>query len=132
MTKYTGVVCGVLFAIGTMVHGASADEIPIQVSPNTINLDQKGVWVTVHADIAYADVVEAQAVLDLDGVSVCYIKSDAQGNLVAKFNVDDVKNIVTVPSARLTLTGEVETASGAVVLFSGTDTVRVVDNDGKR
>ena len=74
-----------------------------------------------------------KASLTLNGVEVWWTKSDSQGNLVAKFDVDSVKAIVKVPSATLELTGEVELLDeGIAYAFSGTDTVPVVDNGGKK
>ena len=135
MSKCAAVACVVFLAIGVSIGATAADEVDvqvigIQVSPSTINLAHQGEVVTVHADIGYTGVVSAS--LKLNGVEVWYTKSDAQGNLVAKFDVDKVKSIIAVPSAELTLTGAVETAEGVEVLFSGTDTVRVVDNSGKK
>jgi hypothetical protein len=51
---------------------------------------------------------------------------------VAKFDVDKVKDIVAPPSAELRLVGVVKTSEGQQVPFSGTDTVKVIDQSGKR
>jgi hypothetical protein len=109
----------------------TAEEIiEIQVSPSTINLAYQGTVVTVHADIPLRGVVTAS--LKLNGVEVWYTKADARGDLVAKFDVDKVKNIISPPSATLTLTGVVEMPEGVQFDFSGTDTVKVIDQSGKR
>jgi hypothetical protein len=115
------------FGIGTV---QAEEQIGIQVSPSTINLAYQGTVVTVHADIPYNGVVTAS--LRLNGVEVWYTKADNRGELVAKFHVDSVKNIVAPPSAQLTLVGVVETMEGDRVSFSGTDTVRVIDQKGRR
>lgn len=124
----SGLVLVCLLGLATGV--ASAEQITIQVSPSTINLAYEGTVVTVHADIPYTGVVDAS--LHLNGVEVWYTKADSRGDLVAKFDVDAVKAIVSRPSAELTLSGVVETAEGVLIPFSGTDTVRVIDQEGKR
>lgn len=133
MLKYAAFLWAGWLALRVLAGVALAQEavvVAIQVSPSTINLAHQGQCVTVHADIPYRGVLTAS--LTLNGVEVWYTKSDARGNLVAKFHVDEVKAIIAEPSAELTLSGEVETPEGGVVPFSGTDTVRVVDNGGKR
>ncbi len=126
MVRYAVVVWVALLVLGFSTSVTTAEEIGIQVSPSTINVDQKGVWVTVHADIPL-DVVDEDS-LKLNGVEVWYTKSDARGDLVAKFRVGDVLEIVAGRSATLTLTGTTITG----VSFSGTDTVRVVDPSDKK
>jgi hypothetical protein len=131
MTRYAIVACVLLLVLGWGTDVASAQEqIGIQVSPSTINLAYQGTVVTVHADIPYRGVITAS--LRLNGVEVWYTKADARGDLVAKFHVASVKNIVAPPSATLTLVGMVETIEEDPVSFSGTDTVRVIDQSGQR
>jgi hypothetical protein len=102
--------------------------IQIQVSPSTINMDQKGEWVTVHGVIPLSLV--ATESVTLNGVLVEYTKSDARGELVAKFLIGDVLDldIISPPTATLTLSGTTTTGE----LFSGTDTVRVVNPPEKK
>ncbi len=94
-------------------------EILIQVSPATIILDSPGTWVTVHAEIAYGDAVDAT--LTMNGVELTYAKSDNRGELVVKFAREDIQSIVSPPEATLTLTGL--TVSGET--FVGSETVPV-------
>jgi len=94
-------------------------EILIQVSPAALILDSPGTWVTVHAEIAYADVVSAT--LTMNGVELTYAKSDNHGDLVVKFAREDIQNIVAPPEATLTLTGL--TVSGET--FAGSETIPV-------
>lgn len=94
-------------------------EVEIAVSPNTIVLDSEATWVTVHTDIPLGSV--AVETLALSGIDVSWVKADAKGNLVAKFDFDAVAAIVSKPSATLTLTG---TTVGGVP-FEGSDMVRV-------
>ena len=110
-----------VFGLGLgSVFSQEADKIVIMISPNTINLNSDGEWVTVHADIPYTAV--DRATLFLNGVVVAWTKADNQSDLVAKFAVDEVKDIVSPPSATLTLSGV--TVEG--VAFSGSDTITVV------
>jgi len=93
---------------------------PFVVSPSTVSLDSKGVWVTVHAEIDYRLVTGAS--VTLNGIEVISTFADDRGGLVAKFSLDAVKAILAPGSAVLTLSGE--TKDGET--FSGSDTVRVV------
>ena len=94
-------------------------EITITVSPQTLVLGSQGEWVTVHADIAYSR-VDAVTLL-LNGVEVSVTKSDANGSLVAKFELDSVKDIVGPPEATFVLEGLTHDGTP----FAGSDTVRV-------
>jgi hypothetical protein len=96
-------------------------EIVITVSPRTLVLGSQGEWVTVHAEIAYTRV--DTATLLLSDVEVTTTQSDANGDLVAKFELDDVKDIVAPPEATFVLEGT--TRDGTP--FSGSDTVRVTN-----
>jgi hypothetical protein len=116
--------CAILFVSGMFVGAANAEEIGVVVSPNVINIDSKGTWVTVHADIAYEDV--ATATVTLNGIEVNWTKSDAQGNLVAKFSfgevIDEEDGIVKLGTNELTLSGFTKDD----VEFFGTDTIKVI------
>ena len=94
-------------------------EITITVSPQTLVLSSQGEWVTVHADIAYHQV--DTVTLLLNDIEVSVTKSDANGALVAKFELDDVKDIVHPPDATFLLEGATHEGSR----FVGSDTVRV-------
>ena len=100
-------------------QGALADDVAIQISPNTVVLDSDGVWLTVHADIALSDVQNDSVALE--EIPAAVVKADAQGNLVAKFSLAEVKMFVSPPNATLTLTG----LNKAGDLFSGSDSIRV-------
>ena len=94
-------------------------EITTKVSPNTIVLASQGTLVTIHTNIAYSSVDTAS--LTLNGIPVAWTKADDRGQLVAKFNQSDVKNIVAPPSAELELSGYTKTGES----FSGSDTIVV-------
>ena len=110
--------------LATAVHGADVN-VPIVISPSTVNLQAAGTWVTVHAEIDYADVVGASVTLDDIPVKATF--ADNRGDLVAKFLVGDVRGIVTPGTAELTLSGT--TRDGGT--FSGTDSVKVISVRGK-
>ena len=97
------------------------EEIDIKVSPHTIVLSSQGVWVTVHADIPYNEV--GKQVLELNGVPFVFSKYDDRGDLVVKFNLDEVKDVVEPPEAELVLIGAKTDGS----YFRGTETVRVIE-----
>lgn len=93
--------------------------VPIQVSPATLVLDSPGTWVTVHAEIAYGDV--DHTALTMNGVELAHSKSDNRGELVVKFEREDIQNIVSPPEATLTLTGL--TVDGTP--FAGSQVIKV-------
>lgn len=85
----TGLVFFISFFLGLNVY--SQESITIQVSPNVLNLNNSGEWVTIHTDIAYGLVVEAS--VTLNEVPISWSKSDNQGNFVAKFVIGDIKDL---------------------------------------
>jgi hypothetical protein len=68
-----------------------ANEITIDVAPNTLNLQSDGKVVTVHTDIAYS-AVDVTSVY-INGIAIASWKADNRGNFVAKFSMDDVKHL---------------------------------------
>jgi hypothetical protein len=106
-------------ATGVSAEATSCTLISITVSPNTIAMGSLGELVTVHTDIPLG-LVDTSS-LSLNGVEVAWTKADARGNLVAKFDLAEIKAIVEPPQATLQLRGL--TNNG--VEFSGTDTVTV-------
>ncbi|KPK76245.1 MAG: hypothetical protein AMJ79_07475 [Phycisphaerae bacterium SM23_30] len=73
-------------------------EISIAISPNTLALGSEGVWVTVHTDISYYKVEHESLTLNepstLSEIEIAWTKADSRGNLVAKFDIDQVKEAV--------------------------------------
>ncbi|NLP08862.1 hypothetical protein GX408_00555 [bacterium] len=97
-------------------------EIQIQVSPNTLNLQNAGEWVTIHTDLAYSSVNSAS--VQLNGVEISWSKSDNQGYFVAKFVMSEIKDLAGLKVGEynsLTLTGE--SSDG---LFTGTQAIMVI------
>ena len=103
-------------------------EISIDVAPSTLNLQSQGQWVTVHTDIAYNLVVGAN--VKLNDIPISWWKADNQGNFVAKFLMNDVKELaydgcLTVPGENeLTLEGYTQDDED----FIGTQTITVISN----
>ena len=107
-------------------NGEDSIVVPIQIAPNVVNLDSNGTWVTVHAEIPYAAVADAD--LTLNGVSVTFTKADDRGELVGKFAIDDVKAILPPGTVTLTLSGLTKTGD----TFTGSDTIKVVQVNSKK
>lgn len=100
--------------------------IPIDVAPNVIYLESEGVWVTVHAEIPYSAV--DGLTITLNGIPVIYTKADNRGELVAKFDIGDVKAILDAPSADLCLYGITKDGDP----FTGNATIGVIEEVGKK
>ncbi len=121
-------LCSCLLFLGLSVNPAPCQDsevrIPIEVAPNVINLQSEGVWVTVHAEIPYSTV--AGLTVTLNEISVAYTKADNRGDLVAKFEIDQVKAILDVPNADLRLYGYTKDGNA----FTGTASIGVIDVSG--
>lgn len=70
---------------------ALAFETEIDVAPKVLNIQSSGEVVTVHTEIPYADVA-ASSVL-LNGIAISWWKVDNQGNFVAKFVMNEIKDL---------------------------------------
>lgn len=113
-------ICVCCLAAG-LVGAVAGTQIEIVVSPKTLVLGSTGPWVTVHTDIALSAV--DSSTLTLNDIHVTLAKSDARGNLVAKFRQSAVEAMVAPPEATLVLKG----ARKDGTLFSGSDTIRVIE-----
>ena len=110
-----------LVAPGVLFADDAPTVIDIQIAPSTINLGYEGKSVTVHADLAYA--VASKFDWELNGVASYFTFADDCGDLVAKFHVGEIAKVVELGDVTMTLTGE----DGSVVIYEGTDDVRVID-----
>jgi len=110
--------------------------IEIDVAPNVLNIGSQGEVVTVHTDIPFSSVLGAT--VSLNGIPIAWWKADNQGYFVAKFWIQDVKDLVMqlaemgemdIPgTVNLILTGY--TSDGC---FSGyQDDITVIDVDPKK
>lgn len=98
--------------------------ITIKVAPNVLNLASQGEVVTVHTDLPYSQVVVAT--VSLNGIEIQSWKSDSRGNFVAKFNMNDIKDLPLMIDAYNTVT-----LAGTTVNqqnFSGSQSILVVHN----
>jgi len=114
-----GLCLALTLAIGIGPAAAQTMTIDIQVSPATIVISSLGECLTIHTDIALSKVDRSS--VTLNGLYPYAVFADARGQLVAKFDLDQVKAIVAPPSATMTLTGT--TTDGTPL--TGTDTVPV-------
>lgn len=96
--------------------------ITIKVSPNVLNLKNNGQVVTIQTDIDYTAVTGSS--VTLNGITISHWKSDDRGNFVAKFNINDVKNLPLKIGEYNTLTLKGTTVSGE--LFIGSQDVLVM------
>jgi len=126
MRKLSVVACALLVALGLSATPAWSETITIQVSPNTLNLDSEGTWVTVHATIPLSVVKDVDLFVDGAEVTIASVYADARGDLVVKSHIEDVKAVVSTGDAVFTLSGDTEAGD-----FSGSDTIRVIDCKAK-
>jgi len=107
---------------------APATTIEIQVSPNVLNLSNSGEVVTIHTNLPYSSVIGNS--VTLNGVEIAWWKSDAQGNFVAKFEINTIKALFTPGTYVLELKGSYNNA-GLVTDFTGSQLVKVIRVKGK-
>lgn len=75
---------------------AEARDINIRFSPNVLNIASEGEVVTIHTDEPYSNVVGASVVVVPDSgdpVNISWWKADDRGNFVAKFVMEEIKDI---------------------------------------
>ncbi len=107
---------------------ASETEIPIQVSPGTLSMLSKGEWITVHADVKFSLVRDAE--ITLSGVPVVTSFADDRGYLVCKFYLSDIKNLAINVGTTIELKLTVFLEEGAT--YVGYNTLRIVVSTPKR
>ena len=117
---FFAILLAVMLVTTATSHAQESLTVPVKIAPHTVNLDAKGHWITVVAEIPY-DTVDGSSVM-LEGIAASSTQANCCGDLVAKFAIDDVKEILTVGEVTLTLTGS--TIEGG--LFSGSDTIKVI------
>ena len=112
------ILCTLLMAVST----SNAYEILIDVSPNVLNLQSNGTVVTVHTNVDYNMVIASS--LFLNGVPISFYKSDDRGYFVAKFVMDDVKDLPLIIGELNTLLLLGATDDG--LSFTGTQDIKVI------
>jgi hypothetical protein len=109
-----------LFSSNTSFAGT---EITIDVAPNVLNLQNQAEVVTVHTNIVYS--IVAGSTVCLNGVEINYWKSDDRGYFVAKFLMEEIKELPLDLGGMnvLTLTGTTKTG----IDFFGSQKIKVID-----
>ncbi len=127
------VMFGVAILIVSMaVIGGYAEEtlnVQIDIAPNVLNLMNQGQVVTVHTDLAYG-IVDAWTI-SLNGVVIQTYKSDNQGNFVAKFDIEEIKDLPGLVIDQMNLmvfTGQTKTG----VPFTGQSEILVVNKSSRK
>jgi hypothetical protein len=119
----SAIVVVLLVGIGSgIVIANNANEgegICITVTPKTLVLDNFSGDVTVHSNIAFSEVNPDS--LDINGIAPYLVTSDDCGHLVAKFDADLVKAIVSPGQVTLTLSGVLMDGEP----FTASDTITV-------
>ena len=117
------------FVLAASNVNASDDDlviIDIDVAPNVLNIQSNSTVVTVHTDIPFNAV--ATSSVYLNGVLIEWWKSDNQGNFVAKFVSDQIKELVDdgiLEAGEIFLTLVGDTTGGD--RFSGVQEIVVID-----
>ena len=102
MNRAPAILCLLCLAFGGAAAAQEGD-FEVDVFPQAINLGSEGKWLTVHANTPFDEEYEDEAFLDVvacddyttsgaaQGVMVL---SDLNGNLVVKFRMAEVKDLV--------------------------------------
>lgn len=117
----------IVMLIGMLIPfiGFAQETIEIQVSPNVLNLQNNGEVVTIHTDIPYSQV--SASTVRLNGLEIESWKADNQGFFVAKFNMDEVKELEDLEIGGYnTLSLEGQKVSDDT--FIGSDEILVINN----
>ena len=115
----------VLFILFTMhtVFTAATVTITIDVAPAVLNLQNQGEVVTVHTDVAYGHVIGSTVYLN--DIPIKSWKSDDRGNFVAKFYMEDVKDLPLNIGEMNTLTMVGLLIDGST--FTGSQAIKVIE-----
>lgn len=123
MKKLCLLAAVVLMAFGVSYVTANkaneGDGFNITITPKVLVISSENTVVSVHSNIPYS--IVNTVTLELDGIPAKFTKADACGDLVVKFNSDDVKDIVVPGNVTLTLTGELDDGTP----FEAADTIIV-------
>jgi hypothetical protein len=98
---------GLLLAAPASARRYKGDDTML-VSPYVLFLDYMGPGLTIHTEVDMSDVDRGSIVMTGavgDAIEPMFLKSDARGNLVARFEADDIRTIVVSPRTTLTLHG---------------------------
>ena len=107
-------------AIGlTTLASAQDNTIDLVASPNVLNLESNGGVVTLHADVAYSLVYKLELEVNDQPLTIDSTFWDSRGDLVIQCDLATVKDMVELGEATFDLTVN--------DLYTGTDTIRVID-----
>lgn len=108
---------------------AEARDITIRIAPNVLNLSNQGEVVTIHTGEPYSEIVGASVVVVPDSgdpVAINWWKSDNRGDFVAKFVMEEIKNIPGI-SADETYHFVLQATTTTGEILVGTADVRIID-----
>ncbi|HPR33498.1 MAG TPA: hypothetical protein PLK12_15470 [Prolixibacteraceae bacterium] len=123
-TSWMGIALSAVLVL--FVHTGFSGEsmtITIDVAPAVLNIQNQGEVVTIHTDISYYLV--AASSVSLNGIEIDSWKSDDRGNFVAKFLMEEVKDLPLNIDDYNTLTLTGTTINGES--FTGSEEIRVIN-----
>lgn len=112
---------------------AEAREITIRIAPNVLNLANQGEVVTIHTGEPYSEIVGASVVVVPDSgdpVPIDWWKADNRGDFVAKFVMEEIKNIPGI-SANETYHFVLQATTTSGEILVGTADIRVIDRSSR-
>ena len=114
------VLWALCLATGLLVGTGGSTQAPeVSVSPDTVSINAYGNWMTVQTSIRYAE-ADPNAI-SLSGLAPDALWPDEWGRLMARFDLNGVKAIVSPPQSVLVLRGQMLDGT----LYQGADTIRV-------
>ncbi|OGW39604.1 MAG: hypothetical protein A2X58_13180 [Nitrospirae bacterium GWC2_56_14] len=123
---FLGLILAMILSSYVIPRQVEATEIPIQVnvSPNVLNIQSDGTVLSIHTDINYSLVVGTS--VTVNDVPILFWKNDAQGYFVAKFDINQIKQLDGLKIGdynKLTLVGY--TTQGDT--FIGSQEIKIID-----
>ena len=140
MRKILAVICSfiIVFAFCSAVafHAQEVQAqgpitVSMKVSPNNLVIHSigEGDWLTAHVDTPFSEVncstLELTILLYDDSIPYKYAKADLRGDLVAKFDLSDIKAILTTTDIPETVTLLLCWENKNGVPYCATDIIRV-------
>ncbi len=120
---FTGLIILGAMLLTINITDSNAYEILIDVSPNVLNMQSKGSVVTVHTNVDYDTVIVSSVFLN--NVPISYCKADDLGYFVAKFDMNDIKDLELTNGEYNTLCFVGVTDDG--LAFTGSQDFKVID-----
>jgi hypothetical protein len=123
---FTAVSRGDFFAIDNFIFQSTVIEATVDIDPDTLNLNARGVFT------AYISSLDDYSVEDIDVATIecegapAIRASIEEGILIVKFNREDLVGVETDNGVELTVTGWLTDGTP----FEGSDTIRVISKGG--